>query len=334
MLIGVEIFEDSYEKLFAYTAQGTFAEGWPKRLRFINGYGIMSSPALSDLDNDGLLEVVVSSNAEMEMETDLYVWDLPYEYNPAHIEWGMLANDTWHTGAYGDHIPPVTCAQPPGNVFSAASFITLQSNEPSTIYYTTDGSTPTMESRVYASPLLIPATTTLKFFAIDAAGNKELVKTEVYTADFDSDGIVSEVDNCPVTPNGPDRGTCTSGTSDKIGRPCLVDSDCGDDGFCSMGQEDTYPAGGDGIGDACYLCESDFDFDRDVDGSDASAFKADFGRTPFTNPCQNDNTCNGDFSCDHDVDGSDAALFKGDFGRSAFSRPCPDPVTGQWCLYQ
>jgi len=31
--------------------------------------------------------------------------------------------------------------------------------------------------------------------------------------------------------------------------------------------------------------------------------------------------CEGNFDCDQDVDGSDASLFKTDFGRSAFSDP-------------
>ena len=113
----------------------------------------------------------------------------------------------------------------------------------------------------------------------------------------------------------------------------MTDAECSLDGFCSMNQEDTYPVDGDGIGDACFLCESDFDLDSDVDGSDASLFKEDFGRSIFFNPCDNGNLCTGDFDCDHDVDGSDATLFKEDFGRSAYQNPCPDSVAGDWCDY-
>jgi hypothetical protein len=32
-------------------------------------------------------------------------------------------------------------------------------------------------------------------------------------------------------------------------------------------------------------CEGNFDGDQDVDGGDAANFKANFGRSPFKNPC-------------------------------------------------
>ena len=35
-------------------------------------------------------------------------------------------------------------------------------------------------------------------------------------------------------------------------------------------------------------CEGNFDYDQDVDGSDASVFKNDFGRSPFDHPCPPD----------------------------------------------
>jgi hypothetical protein len=113
----------------------------------------------------------------------------------------------------------------------------------------------------------------------------------------------------------------------------MTDAECGIDGFCSMNQEDTYPLDGDGIGDACFLCESDFDLDSDVDGTDAALFKDDFGRSIFINPCENGALCAGDFDCDQDVDGTDAALFKEDFGRSPYQNPCPAAVVGDWCNY-
>jgi hypothetical protein len=51
--------------------------------------------------------------------------------------------------------------------------------------------------------------------------------------------------------------------------------------------------------------------------------------------------CEGNFDCDLDVDGTDASVFKSDFGRSKFSNPCPNcdeppvpiPKTGQTTSY-
>jgi hypothetical protein len=124
---------------------------------------------------------------------------------------------------------------------------------------------------------------------------------------------------------------------------CGIDSD--NDGLPDTGdfcpatpdplQEDTYPPYGNGIGDACD-CEGNFNCasDSDVDGSDATLFKGDFGRSAMQEPCTGESPCNGDFNCDGDADGTDASLFKSDFGRSSIQNPCPVCVAGAWCTYQ
>ena len=114
------------------------------------------------------------------------------------------------------------------------------------------------------------------------------------------------------------------------------DTVCGDVDNCSFAanpeQEDLYPPGGNGCGDACE-CEGNFDNDEDQDGSDAANFKTDFGRSTFLTPCTNSAPCNGDLDCDVDVDGTDAAKFKEDFGRSPCFNPCPSCPTDPWCGY-
>ncbi len=82
-----------------------------------------------------------------------------------------------------DTNPPVTTAIPRGATYNASLSVTLLTNEPATIHYTTDGSEPSLGSAQYTNPIPISATTTLKFFAIDAAGNPEATKTEIYTID-------------------------------------------------------------------------------------------------------------------------------------------------------
>jgi hypothetical protein len=151
------------------------------------------------------------------------------------------------------------------------------------------------------------------------------------TDDADCDGVPDSGDNCPGIPNGPDGGICVTGSA--AGSGCLEHCDCGLVGsYCSSSQEDSYPPGGNNLGDACE-CEGNFDCDTDEDGSDASKFKTDFGRSKILRPCSNISTCNGDFDCDVDVDGTDASLFKKDFGRSNIKNPCPPCVSSVWCTY-
>jgi len=141
-------------------------------------------------------------------------------------------------------------------------------------------------------------------------------------------------DNCLYTPNGPTRGTCTNSITRIIssGQYCTDDSGCERGQFCEMVQSDTYPPGGNGIGDACD-CEANFDCDQDVDAQDVTAFLADFGRSIYNRPCTNEDPCKGDFSCDGDVDAVDVTKFIEDFGRSRYNNPCPLCELVSWCVY-
>ncbi len=183
-------------------------------------------------------------------------------------------------------------------------------------------------------------------------GAKVFKQLNGLTDDMDEDGVSDSADNCPSAPNAASMGTCMSGYVNVI---CTSNAHCGTGGVCSTSQEDgdsdgvgnacdncsilsnplqqdTYPPGGNNCGNACE-CEGNFDGDVDVDGGDAAAFKADFGRSTYSNPCTNSNLCNGDFTCNGNVDGSDASLFKSDFGRSAYSNPCTKCDTPRWCWY-
>jgi len=73
--------------------------------------------------------------------------------------------------------------------------------------------------------------------------------------DTDSDGIPDDDDNCPITPNGPNGGTCSSGTNpwDPCTIPGVNEIECGTGGFCSMNQED---GNGNGVGDVCECVNS------------------------------------------------------------------------------
>jgi len=80
-----------------------------------------------------------------------------------------------------DRTAPVTTASPLGGTFTGPVTVTLTVNEAATTYYTTDGSTPTTASTVYSVPMTFSATTVLKYFSKDTAGNSETVKSQTYS---------------------------------------------------------------------------------------------------------------------------------------------------------
>ena len=83
-----------------------------------------------------------------------------------------------------DTTPPTIAAAPPGGTFAGAQSVTLTAtdNYPGTsIYVTTNGTTPTPASTRYTAPISIATTTTLKFVAIDAAGNSSAIGAQTYT---------------------------------------------------------------------------------------------------------------------------------------------------------
>lgn len=80
-----------------------------------------------------------------------------------------------------DTVAPVVTPTPPGGTYASGQTVTLASNETATIYYTTDGSTPTTASSKYTAPLTLNGPLTLKYFAVDASNNSSAVVTQSYS---------------------------------------------------------------------------------------------------------------------------------------------------------
>ncbi len=73
-------------------------------------------------------------------------------------------------------------ADPVAGAVAAGSTVALTSaTSGAVIYYTTDGSTPTTGSQVYASPLYIDRATTIKAIAVKSGMNNSAVFTAAYT---------------------------------------------------------------------------------------------------------------------------------------------------------
>jgi hypothetical protein len=61
---------------------------------------------------------------------------------------------------------------PAAGTYSSAQTVNIQASTPSaTIYYTTNGSTPTTSSPIYASPITVAATETLKAIEVVATSS-------------------------------------------------------------------------------------------------------------------------------------------------------------------
>jgi hypothetical protein len=67
--------------------------------------------------------------------------------------------------------PTVTATPAPGTFTSAQSVTLVASEQAATIYYTVDGSVPSASSAQYVAPIAITATKTIRYLAVDAAGN-------------------------------------------------------------------------------------------------------------------------------------------------------------------
>jgi uncharacterized repeat protein (TIGR01451 family) len=80
-------------------------------------------------------------------------------------------------------IPPTVNANPTGGLYNTTKTVTLKMSEPGTIYYTTNGTTPTVKSSKYSTPITITSTTILKYLAVNLAGNKSPVYSQTYTID-------------------------------------------------------------------------------------------------------------------------------------------------------
>ncbi len=92
-----------------------------------------------------------------------------------------------------DTVAPVVTANPAGGAYAATQSVTLSANEPASLFFTTDGTTPTAASTAYTGPISINTSTVLTYLATDPAGNTSTA-SQTYTI-----GSVS-LDSKPSSP--------------------------------------------------------------------------------------------------------------------------------------
>lgn len=92
---------------------------------------------------------------------------------------GIAEFEAWRGPA--DTTPPVVTASPSGGQYPVGQRITLTANESASIFYTTDGSAPSMNSPRYTGPITMNAGFTLRYLGVDTAGNASVPGQQVYT---------------------------------------------------------------------------------------------------------------------------------------------------------
>ena len=142
-----------------------------------------------------------------------------------------------------DTAAPTVTASPAGGVFTAPQSVVLTASEAATIFYTTDGTTPTTASTSGASPVTVsvPGSLTLKYFATDAAGNVGTVASQVYQI-----GSVTITQNPPALTNN--NAPTFAWTDAVAGRTftCSLVLQTAADSFSPCTSPITYPAKPDG----------------------------------------------------------------------------------------
>ncbi len=106
--------------------------------------------------------------------------------------------------ASGDTVAPTTTPSPVTGTYRVLPEVTLTADEPATIYYTTDGSAPSTSSTSGASPVTVSGlteTTSVRFFAVDAAGNAETAREAAYVLDRLGPAAITDF---TATPDGDD----------------------------------------------------------------------------------------------------------------------------------
>jgi parallel beta-helix repeat protein len=103
---------------------------------------------------------------------------------------GNVSDVVTRVYTYDTKSPTVTVSVKSGR-YNVSKVVSLKMSEAGTIYYTLNGSTPSLSSSKYVRSLIISSTKTLKYFAVDNAGNKSPVYTVSYLIDKTAPKIVS-----------------------------------------------------------------------------------------------------------------------------------------------
>ena len=102
-------------------------------------------------------------------------------YGCSTVYCGDYLNDLWEYSFTAPGVPLPTF-NPPGGAYSSAQTVTVSDTAAgSTIYYTTNGTTPTKGSTEYMGPVTVSSSETLQAIAVGSGGASSIVASATYT---------------------------------------------------------------------------------------------------------------------------------------------------------
>ncbi len=181
----------------------TFQTGPPTFSPSAGSYTTSQSVTLTDVTSGALIYYTTDGSTPTTASTP-YGGAIPVPTNTTikAIASGPAGLSTVTTGSYTFPPAPLPTSTPSSyQTFYAPVSVTLQDTAPNvTIYYTTDGSTPTIASTAYTGPILVSTTKTINFIAANNGYGPSLVASATYSVLQPPDLIESSV-------TGPTTGT-------------------------------------------------------------------------------------------------------------------------------
>ncbi len=159
----------------------TWAETTPEASGMISLY--------RDWDAQGFDGELIVSDMPAADPTNAYTWDTSALSDGTFYVYATIQDAGGTALAYAagpliiDRTAPSVSAAPRGGTYGAAQSVTLSADEPATIYATVDGSAPIPSSPSYGGPIVVSESLTLRWIAVDAAGNQSAEDSAAYVID-------------------------------------------------------------------------------------------------------------------------------------------------------
>lgn len=194
----------------------------PEAPRFSVEGGEYDTPQTVEMTSDAPDAVIYYTTDGTEPTTESTVYTDPIAVNATTtlkaiaVKNNLISDTTSATYTIYTVKPPVF--SPVGGTYTSAQNVTITTDTPdAVIYYTTDGSEPTMNSTQYSQPIVVSSSMTLKAIAYNLDGDSSPVATATYTIQKDSGGSSSGGSSSGSSSGGSSTGNKTETTENSDG---------------------------------------------------------------------------------------------------------------------